>query len=196
MKELNPHMITSALVELDTAVPPEGQPSPWLAGLNLDDFGGPDVEIDVRIARAAASLGIDILSPAAGTGGNGHGVIVWEPFTTKAMVDESHRLGMLIKPWTVNNLDVLDDHYSWGVDGTITDCKLSSTTPSAMVLIWIVRPGRCSSLGTASRGARRTQVRRGPSDEVPEPGSRGSAFLMHRRSFIAFTSLHWGFPLD
>jgi glycerophosphoryl diester phosphodiesterase len=129
MKELNPHMITSALVELDTALPSTGQPSPWLAGLNLNDFGGPEVTIDVRIARAAASLGADILSPAAGTGGNGHGVIAWEPFTTKAMVDEAHRLGVLVKPWTVNNLDVLEDHYSWGVDGTITDCQSSLVVP-------------------------------------------------------------------
>jgi glycerophosphoryl diester phosphodiesterase len=139
MKELNPHMITSALVELDTALPSTGQPSPWLAGLNLNDFGGPEVTIDVRIARAAASLGADILSPAAGTGGNGHGVIAWEPFTTKAMVDEAHRLGVLVKPWTVNNLDVLEDHYSWGVDGTITDCQ------SSLVVSWLRHSHLCQT---------------------------------------------------
>jgi len=37
------------------------------------------------------------------------------------MVDQAHELGMLVKPWTVNSLDIVDDLLKWGVDGIITD---------------------------------------------------------------------------
>jgi glycerophosphoryl diester phosphodiesterase len=123
MQQLEPAMITSALVEHDTTI---GSPSPWLAGLSLDDFGGPEVSADVKIARAAASVGADILSPADGKAGNAVDSATpqpWVPFTTKPMIDEAHRYGMLVKPWTVNNLSVLEQHVEWGVDGVITDCK-------------------------------------------------------------------------
>jgi glycerophosphoryl diester phosphodiesterase len=79
---------------------PDNSTSPWLAGLRLDEFPGPSTSL--QIAQAAHSLGVDILSPE---------VFVTPPrdpmrpedelFTTKEMVDEAHRLGLAVKPWTV-----------------------------------------------------------------------------------------------
>ena len=34
-----------------------------------------------------------------------------------------HRLGLAVKPWTVNRLNVADRLVTWGVDGLITDCE-------------------------------------------------------------------------
>ncbi|KAI6031941.1 PLC-like phosphodiesterase [Pisolithus microcarpus] len=42
-------------------------------------------------------------------------------FTTQSLIDEAHRLGMRVKPWTVNRLDIADELLLWGADGIITD---------------------------------------------------------------------------
>ena len=71
----------------DTATPN----STWLAGLSLSSFLGPS--LPEQIAQAAGSLGVHILSPDSSR--------LTEDFTTKEMVDEAHRLGVMVKPWTV-----------------------------------------------------------------------------------------------
>ncbi|KAJ7919062.1 PLC-like phosphodiesterase [Mycena leptocephala] len=101
MKELDPKIITSALVEYETTVMPGDAVSPWLAGLNLEISLGPH------------SINATILSPSAYD----------SPLslTTKEMVNQAHHLGMLVEPWTVNSLNIADDLLRWGVDGIITD---------------------------------------------------------------------------
>ncbi|KAG6866867.1 hypothetical protein C0991_008803 [Blastosporella zonata] len=47
------------------------------------------------------------------------------PFTTKAMVDRAHELGLKVVPWTVNRLNVADQLFDLGVDGIITDYPAS-----------------------------------------------------------------------
>jgi glycerophosphoryl diester phosphodiesterase len=121
LQDLDPAITTSALIELNTAINAGGGPSPWLAGLNLADLGTADEALDVRVARGAARVRADVLSPAA-DGGNTAGA-AGAPFTTRAMIDEAHRLGLLVKPWTVNNLSTMEDFHDWGVDGVITDCE-------------------------------------------------------------------------
>lgn len=45
-------------------------------------------------------------------------------FTTKAMVTKAHELGMQVKPWTVDGLNLVSQLVlDYGVDGIITDCK-------------------------------------------------------------------------
>lgn len=65
--------------------------SPWLAGLNLENFSGSS--LGVKIANAAHSINATILSPSAYD----------SPLslTTKEMVNQAHHLGMLVEPWTV-----------------------------------------------------------------------------------------------
>ncbi|KZS96170.1 PLC-like phosphodiesterase [Sistotremastrum niveocremeum HHB9708] len=112
MKKLDPQILTSALVDELTVYGPERSTSPWLAGLRPDQFNGST--LGEQLAEAAKFISADILSPEA-TYSNG------AMFTTKAMVARSHALGIKVKPWTVNNLNVADALLDWKVDGIITD---------------------------------------------------------------------------
>lgn len=115
MKELDPKITTSALIDEDTLFAPE-----WLAGLQVDSFQGPS--LGEQMAQAAHAIKADILSPTAT-------VLIPSPedpseslkFTTQSLIDEAHRLGMRVKPWTVNRLDIADELLLWGADGIITD---------------------------------------------------------------------------
>lgn len=76
-------------------------PSPWLAGIQLSSFPG---SYAARVAKAAHSLGADILSPSAESfisPSPDPSLPGYTPFTTGEMVREAQRLGMRVKPWTV-----------------------------------------------------------------------------------------------
>ncbi len=77
------------------------EPSPWLGGLDINDFGGDAV-------KAAAAMGFDVVSPYCGE-------------LTKEQVEEAHRSGMKVVPWTVNTREDMEAMYRMGVDGMITD---------------------------------------------------------------------------
>ena len=50
--------------------------------------------------------------------------VVWSPSfgpLTQAQVQEAHKLGLLVLPWTVNARADMDRLIDWGVDGIITD---------------------------------------------------------------------------
>ncbi|KAJ7814158.1 PLC-like phosphodiesterase [Mycena olivaceomarginata] len=117
MKKLDPTIITSALVEHDTAVMPDNTVSPNFSGSSLG----------VKLANAAHSINASILSP--------HATYSPKSLATKEMVDQAHYLGMLVKPWTVNSLDMADELLRWGVDGIITDYP-------NMVRRWVQQQGR------------------------------------------------------
>lgn len=120
MKELDPRITTSALIDEDTAFMPDNSTTPWLAGYRLDEFPGPS--FGEQIAQAARRINADILSPTAT-------VTISSPknpsemvqFTTQSLVNEAHRLGMQVKPFTVNCLGIADELFHWGADGIITD---------------------------------------------------------------------------
>ncbi|KAF5345837.1 hypothetical protein D9757_014056 [Collybiopsis confluens] len=107
---------TSALVDLETVSTSDNKTSPWLAGIRLDDFAG---EMEIQIASAAHSIGADILSPADIA--SDPTLPDYIPFTNRSMVDYAHHLGMLVKPWTVNHLSIVEQMLDWNVDGLITD---------------------------------------------------------------------------
>jgi hypothetical protein len=103
---------------------PNGTTSPWLAGLRLDSFPGPSTS--EQLVQAAASIGADVLSPQAVSGDSPvpdpsqPGYI---PFTDKPMIDEAHKLGLTVKPWTINRLNIASQLLEWGTDGIITNCR-------------------------------------------------------------------------
>jgi len=121
MKALDPGVVTSALIDDETAIPPDNSTSIWLAGLRIDDF--PGSSLGVQIAQAARSIGADILSPYSHTEKPGvdPAIVEYAPFATKEMVDAAHRLGLTVKPWIVNRLNLVEQLVDWGVDGIITD---------------------------------------------------------------------------
>jgi len=131
MKKRDPTITLSALVDDETAYMPDGSTSPWLAGLNPLNPSTPEERAlfnastpSERIAQAARAIGADILSPSAesyvspAADPNFQG-FSW--FTTPGMVREARRLGLAVKPWTVNRLNIVDRLVEWGVDGIITD---------------------------------------------------------------------------
>ncbi|KAI0344130.1 PLC-like phosphodiesterase [Trametopsis cervina] len=122
MKKLDSSVITSALIDSDTATGPGNTSTPWLGGLQLSLFPGPT--FGQQVAQAARYIHANVLSPAAKHDDSPVIDISQESFisfTTKAMVDEAHELGLEIKPWTVNRLNMVDQLLDWGVDGIITD---------------------------------------------------------------------------
>jgi glycerophosphoryl diester phosphodiesterase len=76
-------------------------PSPWLAGLDVDDFGG-------SIPRLVGASG----------------AAVWSPHyldLEARPVEEAHALGLTVVPWTVNETAEMERILAMGVDGIITD---------------------------------------------------------------------------
>ncbi|KAH0278063.1 WD40 repeat-like protein, partial [Aureobasidium melanogenum] len=90
---------------------------PWLGGLDLDDFSGDWV-------AAAHSIGSSILSPNHGTGNSSDATVnspLYEPFTTKDVVDRAHALDMQVIPWTVDAEVTISKLLDDGVDAIISN---------------------------------------------------------------------------
>lgn len=90
-----------------------GQPgaSPWMAGLDIDSYGG-------DVAAAAAALGADVLSPPAVVPAPGGGT---RPYVTSTLLDSAHGRGLTVVPYTVNDATQMRTLIDLGVDGLITD---------------------------------------------------------------------------
>ena len=116
-KEIRPELVTSALYDDTTAI----KNTDWFGGLKIEDYG--DVSPAVAGVLAANDIDADILSPAEieSTSGKTLGTDKYKPFVTQEVVNLAHDKGMQVKPWTVDTLNVVDEHYKWGVDGVITD---------------------------------------------------------------------------
>ncbi|AKT52523.1 glycerophosphodiester phosphodiesterase [Arsenicicoccus sp. oral taxon 190] len=90
--------------------------SPWLGGIDADDFGGDFV------AAAASIEGVTTLSPNYGFPQNGK---VGEPgfrlYADAAMTTAAHRRGLKVVPWTVDDPATMQALIDNGVDGFITN---------------------------------------------------------------------------
>lgn len=75
--------------------------SPWLAGFDVDDYGG-------SVPRLVAAAGGRCWSPNFRD-------------LTAPLVAEAHRLGLRVVPWTVNRPDDMAAVIDLGVDGLISD---------------------------------------------------------------------------
>jgi glycerophosphoryl diester phosphodiesterase len=95
-----------------------GQPgaSPWLGGIDADDFGGDFV-------KAAASVsGVTTLSPNYGFPQNGKvGDAGFRFYSDAAMVSEAHELGLKVVPWTCDDNATIEALMDMGIDGIITN---------------------------------------------------------------------------
>ncbi|WP_433576939.1 glycerophosphodiester phosphodiesterase family protein [Nocardia brasiliensis] len=98
-----------------------GQPgaSPWLGGLDIDDFPG---SLQQQYVAAAASFGADAVSPVHGDPQSGSiEDPAYRPFTTADLVDAAHRRGMRVIPWTVDDRPTMTALLDLGIDGLITN---------------------------------------------------------------------------
>jgi glycerophosphoryl diester phosphodiesterase len=105
VQRLAPTLATGALTdqqgEDDTVHLGRPGHSPWLGGLDANDFGG----------------SVPRLAKASGAGN-------WSPDyldLSAALVAEAHALGLTVKPWTVNAPSEMERIIAMGVDGMITD---------------------------------------------------------------------------
>ena len=115
MREVYPELRLVALTNYDFLQ--VGQPgrSPWLGGLDIDDFDG-------DLVKATASFGVWAISPVHGFPQNGTvSDPDYRPYVTAQMVEEAHRHGQEVIPWTVDDPATMAKLIDDGVDGLITD---------------------------------------------------------------------------
>ncbi|MFF2875533.1 glycerophosphodiester phosphodiesterase [Gottfriedia sp. NPDC057991] len=116
MNEVEPRLPLVALTNGPEFLQP-GKPgkSPWLGGIDIDDFDG-------NLVAAAHSLGVDAISPVHGFPQDGKITDAnYTPYITKGMVQEAHQYGMKVIPWTVDDQPTMQKLIDDGVDGIITD---------------------------------------------------------------------------
>jgi glycerophosphoryl diester phosphodiesterase len=115
VKERQPGLRTVALTNKDFLQAGMPGASPWLGGIDSDDFGGDLVD-------ATAFLGFDAISPVHGTPQNGTVTDPgYAPYVNADMVKRAHAKGMQVIPWTVNDKPTMGALMDTGVDGMITD---------------------------------------------------------------------------
>lgn len=96
--------------------------SPWLGGIDIDDFMTEGRSLQEAYVAAVDSFGADAVSPVHGTPQNGSVVDAgYVPFTTPELVEAAHAAGMDVVPWTVNDRPTMERLIDIGVDSLITD---------------------------------------------------------------------------
>ena len=101
VRAAEPRLALNALTNTDKLEVHQAGASPWLAGLDIDDFAG-------SVASAVSALGFQAISPS-------HTIL------TAAMVAEAHEAGLRVLPYTVDNEAMMRHLVNLGVDGLITN---------------------------------------------------------------------------
>lgn len=97
--------------------------SPWLGGLDIDDFTAAGTRsLQQAFVAASASFGADAVSPVHGDPQSASVTDPgYRPFTTPELVRAAHAEGMPVITWTVNDRPTMERLLDVGVDGLITD---------------------------------------------------------------------------
>jgi glycerophosphoryl diester phosphodiesterase len=115
MHQLEPRLPLVALTNYDFLQVGQAGASPWLGGLDIDDFGGDPI-------AAVRSFGASAFSPVHGFPQNGTVTDpAYRPYVTADLVRHAHRNGIKVIPWTVDDAPTMDKLIDDGVDGLITD---------------------------------------------------------------------------
>jgi glycerophosphoryl diester phosphodiesterase len=115
MRQVEPRVSLVALTNYDFLQTGQPGASPWLGGLDIDDFGGDPI-------AAIRTFGATTFSPVHGFPQNGTVTDPgYRPYVTAAMVSRAHKYGIKVVPWTVNDLPTMRKLVADGVDGIISD---------------------------------------------------------------------------
>jgi glycerophosphoryl diester phosphodiesterase len=115
MRQVEPRLPIVALTNGDFLQVGQPGASPWLGGIDIDDFGG-------SLVAGAASFGADAISPVHGNPQGGKiGDPGYVPYTTPELVAEAHAAGIAVIPWTIDDPATMNYLIDAGVDGIITD---------------------------------------------------------------------------
>jgi glycerophosphoryl diester phosphodiesterase len=113
--ELEPRLPIVALTNGDFLQVGQPEASPWLGGIDIDDFDG-------SLVAAAASFGADAISPVHGNPQNGKvSDSNYVPYTTPELVADAHEAGLAVIPWTIDDPATMASLIEAGVDGIITN---------------------------------------------------------------------------
>ncbi len=115
MRQVEPRLPIVALTNYDFLQVDQPGASPWLGGIDIDDF-------DDSLVAATASFGADAISPVHGFPQNG---TVGDPgyvaYTTPELVADAHAAGLAVVPWTIDDPATMESLIDAGVDGLITN---------------------------------------------------------------------------
>jgi glycerophosphoryl diester phosphodiesterase len=115
MRKVDPRLPLVALTNYDFLQVGKPGASPWLGGIDIDDYDG-------DLVKATASFDASAISPVHGFPQNGKVTDPdYKPYVTKSMVDEAHAYGQKVIPWTVDDKPTMNKLIDDGVDGLITD---------------------------------------------------------------------------
>ncbi|MGC0328542.1 glycerophosphoryl diester phosphodiesterase [Streptomyces sp. SAI-170] len=116
MHELAPRWPLVALTNYDFLQVGKPGRSPWLGGIDADDYDGDFV-------RAAATIpGLRALSPNYGFPQNGKiGDPGFRLYPDRTMITEAHARGLKVVPWTCDHPATVEALIDLGVDGIITN---------------------------------------------------------------------------
>ena len=117
------HSDTTLYARIDEADATSG-PSDWLAGIDINDFDGPDPAS--KLVRAAKSIGASIVSPGAQVVNSNLSALDpsyagYESFINASMIRTADEVGIKVVPYTINRLNTQDQLDALGTDGVITD---------------------------------------------------------------------------
>jgi hypothetical protein len=117
------HSDTTLYARIDEADATSG-PSDWLAGIDINDFDGPDPAS--KLVRAAESIGASIVSPGAQVVNSNLSALDpsyagYESFVNASMISTADGVGLRVVPYTINRLNTQDQLDALGTDGVITD---------------------------------------------------------------------------
>lgn len=115
MSEVEPSLPLVALDNYEFLEVDQPGASPWLGGIDVDDYDDDPV-------AAAASFGASAISPVHGFPQDGRiDDEEYRPYVTREMVRDAHAAGLKVVPWTVNDKLTMGSLMDKGVDGLITD---------------------------------------------------------------------------
>ncbi len=115
MRQVAPDLPLVALTNYDFLQVGQPGKSPWLGGIDIDDFGG-------DLVKATKSFGASAISPVHGFPQDGKVTDpTYRPYVTADMVKSAHKAGMKVVPWTVDDPATMQSLIDKGVDGIITD---------------------------------------------------------------------------
>jgi glycerophosphoryl diester phosphodiesterase len=117
MHDLAPTWPLVALTNYDFLQVGKPGASPWLGGVDADNYGGDFVK-----TAAAAVPGLTTLSPNYGVPQNGKvGDLGFRFYPDDSMISEAHALGLKVVPWTCDDMATVSTLMDMGVDGIITN---------------------------------------------------------------------------